>query len=280
MDIGLDGNWIAQNGADLPISGMGFTLTLPNGDVEAGTLAAAGGYMTFTRIGYSSETKEYELNYPELKIGDITYYHNSPSEPIDVEGTWFQFPGMAPAFIFYEGKRVKDENNKDTLAREGDYEYYGYFKGKYTISNRNLPDSSIMVLTATHIHAKNLWAEVFASNMPLNLQELFDFSLLEIPSTFEGLEDWWFTLDEVRNFFEAAADRTTDIVKRADIYELMEDFLWDYSMAGTYDYSTVFDPENPYTLTDMSGRPNKLTLLTGSTMMRFSLWNGKASDED
>jgi hypothetical protein len=272
MDIGLDGNWIDQSGTELYINGMGYTRTTVNGDVETGTIGAAGGYITFSRIGQSSETKKYTLNFPELKIGEITYYYNSPSEPVDIAGTWFAWAGMSPSLTFSPGKPVKDENKKDTPAREGDFSWYGYYKGKYTISNRNLPNNSILVLSTTHIHVKNLWHLVFADpDLPLDIQELFDHSLLEIPSTFEGLEDWWFTINEVRSFFHEAADRTNDLVKKDDVYLLMNWFLEDYKLEGTYAYVTVYDPDIPNNefIEMRPGVHNKLTITRNGSAERF-----------
>jgi hypothetical protein len=277
MDVGLDGSWIAQNGAELYINGVGFTRTTADGDVQTGTLSAAGGSITFSRIGHTSETKQYTLNFPQLKIGDITYYYNSLSEPIDVAGWWNAYPGRGAALIFYPGKRVKDENQRETPTKEGDFTYYCSVKGRYTISNRNLPNSSRMVLNTTHYHVKEVFALVYNEDMPLDLQELFDLTVLAPPSTFEGLEDWWFTIEEVRSYFEAAADRTQDIVQKNDIYDLLRQFLRYYSMDGTYSYTVVFDPEIPYPYTDMSGVPNKLTITTQwRDVWRFLKWDEKS----
>jgi hypothetical protein len=269
MDIGLDGSWIAQNGTTLLINGVGYTRTSANGDVETGTVTAAGGKITFSRIGHSSETKDYELDFPKLQIGDITYYYDSPSEPVDIVGTWVAYRGMSPSLIFYPGKRVKDENKRETPVREGEFVWYAYFKGKYTISNRNLPNNSKLVLTTSHIHVSNLGEEYQA--MPLELQEFFDSSLIAVPKTQEGIEDWWFSIEEIRNYFDAAADRTSDIVKKTGIYELLADFLDYYIFEGTFSYMTEFDPDIPNDLADMSGRPNKLTMTEGASVDRFFL---------
>jgi hypothetical protein len=279
IDIGLNGSWIAQNGAELYINGMGYTSTDEDGVVETGTLAAAGGYITFSRIGYSSETKEYTLNFPQLKIGDITYYYNSPSEPIDLAGVWFAYPGRSPALIFFPGKRVKDENQRETPAIEGDFIWYGFIKGRYTISNHNLPDSSTLILATTHIHATELWSLVFADeSLPLDIQELFDHSALDIPSTIEGIRDWWFSIKGVKSFFSAAADKTTDLVLKGDINALSKEFISDYMMEDPYAYTAVFDPEIPYPYTDMTGVPNKLTLTQGAAVTRFCKYEKEWDD--
>jgi hypothetical protein len=178
---------------------------------------------------------------------------------------------MSPALVFFPGKRVKDENKRDTPAREGDFIWFGYFKGRYMISNRNLPNSSILVLTTTHIHGSNLWSFVFAEGLPLDLQELFDFSAIEVPSTVKGITDWWFSLEEVRNFFDVAANRTTDIVKKGKIYEEMEAFLDDYKIEGVYSYFTSYDPAARVEdgLVNVPGEPNRLVLLQGGDEDRF-----------
>jgi hypothetical protein len=276
MDIGLDGSWIAQSGTTLLINGMGFTRTAANGDVETGTLAAAGGKITFSRIGHSPETKEYELRFPELQIGDIIYYYDSPSEPIDIVGNWVAYNYMSPALIFYPGKRVKDENKRETPAREGEFVWYGYFKGKYMISNRNLPNNSQLVLATTHIHVSNL-AEVVNDLSRLELQELFDRDLIKVPPTQEGIEDWWFSIEEIRNYFDAAADGTMDIILKTDIYAILERFLYEYVFEGTFAYSTVYDPDipNDYALKD-GKTPNRLTLTQGNDVDRFFLWDEDA----
>jgi hypothetical protein len=272
MDIGLDGNWIAQNGTTLFVHGMGFTRTAANGDVETGTLAAAGGYITFSRIGYSPETKTYELKFPQLQIGDLTYYYDSPSKPVDIVGIWVSYEGMSPGLNFLPGKPVKDENKRNTPAREGEFTWYGYFKGKYTISNRNLPNNSRLVLTTSYIHVSNL-RQLICSNasLELELQQLFDLDLIKVPATQEGIVDWWFSIDEIRNYFDAAADRTSDIVKKTDIYDLLERFLRRYTFEGTFSYTTEFDAEIPNDMADMTGVPNKLTLTEGTDVDRFFL---------
>jgi hypothetical protein len=270
MDIGLDGNWITQNGEELHINGMGFTRTAENGDIETGTIAAAGGYITFSCIGYSSETMEYVLDFPQLRIGDVTYYYNAPSEPTELVGVWYVYPGKSPALIFFPGKRVKDENKRETPAKEGEFIWYSFYKGKYTISNRNIPDSSLLVVHTTHIHVSNIWSLVYADeSVPLEIQELFDPSVLAIPSSYEGIREWWFTIAEVKKIFMAAADRTRDLVKKREVYALMEEFLDDYQFEGTYAYTVDFDPEAPFPGTDMTGVPNKLTLTQGEYVTRF-----------
>jgi hypothetical protein len=92
IDSGLNGRWIALNGTRIELNGMSFTRTSAYGDVDTGTYFAAGGYMTFSRIGQTSETVEYTLKFPELTIDGITYYHDSPNEPVDILGTWIPYP--------------------------------------------------------------------------------------------------------------------------------------------------------------------------------------------
>jgi hypothetical protein len=283
MDIGLDGNWISQSGEQLLINGMGFTRTTKAGVVDTGTIGAAGNKITFSRIGRSPETKVYALNFPQLQIGDITYYYDSPSEPVDIEGLWFAWSGYSPALLFFPGQRIKDENKRDTPAKEGDFIWYGYFKGRYMVSNRNLPNTSVLVLTTTHIHVKNIWAFIYADGMSLDLMELFDTDILVPPSTIEGLDDWWFTIEEVHNYFEAAADQTKDLAKKSEVYDLLDYFLYDYKIEGTYSYSTEVDLDITNTLNVvMDGTPNRLTLTEEghnpdrffkSTLKVADIWN-------
>jgi hypothetical protein len=275
MDIGLDGSWIAQSGTTLLINGVGYTRTASNGTVETGTIAAAGGKVTFSRIGHSPETYNYTLDFPQLQIGDLIYYYDSPTDPIDIVGTWVAYRGMSPALIFYPGKPVKDENKRETRAIEGEFIWYGYFKGKYTISNKNLPNNSQLVLLTSYIHVSNL-AGLVSDLSRLEIQELFDKALIKVPETQEGIEDWWFSIDEIYNYFDAAADSTSDMEKKTDVYALLAEFLDDYTFEGTFSYSTVFDPDIPNDYADFSGVPNKLTLIQGNEVDRFFLWDENA----
>jgi hypothetical protein len=276
MDIGLDGSWISQSGTTLLINGVGYTRTAANGDVETGTLAAAGGKITFSRIGHSPETHNYTFKFPELHIGEIHYYYDSPSKPVDIVGTWVAYRGMSPALIFFPGKPVKDENKRDTPAREGEFILYGWVKGKYTISNRNLPNNSQLVLITSHIHVSGL-GELVSDLSRLEIQELFDKDLIKVPESQEGIEDWWFSIDEVKDYFDAAADRTSNIEYKTYVYALLAYFLEEYVFEGTFAYSTVYDPDIPNDYAKKDGvTPNRLTLTDGDEVDRFFLWDEDA----
>jgi hypothetical protein len=296
MDTGLNGRWITLNGSQIYLSGMSFTRTAAvsnsdfgytgSPDVDTGTFSAAGGYITFIRLGNPSETQAYTLNFPQLKIGDITYYHDSPSEPVDITGTWYRAILEGRALTFYPGKRVRDENKRETLAIEGDYVIHYETKGRYTISNRNLPDNSFVVFAPTHIHVGEIWA-FFNLNLTAEETELFDLSLIDYPVTEEGITDWWFTFDEVRRFFEAAAEKATDLEARENVNRNLMRFLSFRNLERVpYYYTVVFDPDITYEGIEMNG-PNKITMIENGGYQRrliYLKWDGvtglERGDED
>jgi hypothetical protein len=269
IDIGLDGRWIASDGSVIYLNGMSFTRSGSGGAVT-GTFSATDGHITFTRIGYSSERFEYKLNFPVLVIGDITYYHDSPSEPPNVVGIWYPFRVMGPSLTFFPGKRVKDENQKETWVIEGDYVIHRQIKGQYTISNRNLPNRSVMVLSITHIHGADLWSYINVG-MPAEWLSFFDQTILEIPPTPEAVEDWWFTIDEIRRYFQVTADRATDQEIKDGIYNELRWFLYDYNLEMMpYNYSVEFDPDVATIYAIEKNAPNKLSM----TLQGFIIGGG------
>jgi hypothetical protein len=274
MEVGLNGRWIALNGTRIELNGMSFTRTSAYGDVDTGTYAAIAGSITFSRIGHTAETMEYTLNFPELTIGGVTYYHDSPNEPVDIVGKWIPYPGQEHAVTFYPGKRIKDENKKETYDIEGEFVVHLSSKGKYTISNRNLPGQSVMVTVPHYIHGTIIFYFINIM-MPISLLELFDPSILTPPETQEDVENWWFTIDEVRKYFEEAASKATALDIQAQVFLYMRFFL-SSNETMIYDYTVEYDAELSTTYESAEKiKNNKLTLRTeeGATYNYFK-WDG------
>jgi hypothetical protein len=61
------------------------------------------------------------------------------------------------------------------------------------------------------------------------------------------------------------------MIKKTDIYYILEWFLRRWTFEGTFSYTTEFDPKVPNSMADFSGVPNKLTLIEGSSVDRFFL---------
>jgi hypothetical protein len=273
MDVGLDGRWIALNGMRMELNGMSFTRTSAYGDVDTGTYAATDGRITFSRIGSTPETLEYSLNFPELKIGGVTFYHDSPNEPVSLVGTWIPYPYQGPAVSFFPGKRVKDENKKETYDIEGEFITHLYAKGKYTISNRNLPGQSVLVSVPSHVHGTIIFSFINIS-MPINLLELFDQSILTPPETHEDVEQWFFTIGEVRKYFEEAASTATALDTQAQVFLYMGYFLSQFE-AAVEDYTIEDDAELLTTYEGVEKQNNKLTLRTAQGgIATYFRWDG------
>jgi hypothetical protein len=259
IDTGLNGRWVALNRTRIELNGMSYTRTSAYGVVDTGTFSAAAGYITFSRIGRTPETHEYTLDFPELIIGGVSYYHDSPHEPVDVTGKWLRYPEQGATVTLHPGKRIKDENKKDTFDIEGDFDIYMSNKGTYTISNRNLPGQSVLVSVPSHIHGTMIF--YFMNIMlPISLLELFDQSIIIPPEHYEDVEEWWFTIDEVREFFEEAASKAVALDVQAQVFAYLDYFLSEY-VTLRYDYTVEHDAEltRSYETVAKTG-PNKLTL--------------------
>jgi hypothetical protein len=271
IDSGLNGRWVALNGTRIVLNGMSFTRTSAYGGVDTGTFTATGGNITFSRIGHTAETMEYVLDFPELRIGGVTYYYDSPNEPIDIVGTWIPYPYQNPAVTFFPGKRIKDENKRETFDIEGDFIVHFSSKGKYTISNRNLPGQSTLVTVPSHFHGTIIF-NFINIQMNIDLLELFDLSILTPPETQEDVEHWWFSIDEVRNYFEEAAGRATALDTQEMVLLAMRYFL-SQNTTSRYDYSVETDPELLTIYWGVQAQDNKLTLRSGGTYTYYK-WDG------
>jgi hypothetical protein len=277
MDVSVNGEWLAMNGTRMEMNGLSYTRTSVDGEVNTGTYSAAGGFITFSRIGHTPETLEYTLEFPELRIGGTVYYHDSPNEPVNVEGRWLPYPSQGSAVTFSEGKRLKDENKKETFDIEGDFTVHYQTRGKYTLTNRNLPGQSFMVTVPTHIHGSIIFMFINLQ-MPISLLELFDASILTPPEAQNDVEEWWFTMDEVRSYFEEAAGKASALDVQASVFRYMRSFL-SQNEASRYDYSVEHDRELFYLYSYWSvveNGLNKLTLRTSQGgIYTYFKWDGE-----
>jgi hypothetical protein len=255
-DALLDGTWIAVSGARLEFTSGKFTRTLVTGGVENGTYTAGEGYITFNRSGYTPETLPYNLNGACLTIDITEYYHDSFGIAEDIEGRWTPYPDYGSALIFHKGKPQK--GNPKII--EGEYTEMMASKGKYTISNRNLPGSNVLHTIPTHVHGSSISTFVEAQ-LRVSLLELFDLELLKTPGY--NTEDWWFTLDETKNFFESAAGKAKTLEDQSLIISALK-YFFVMIEPQAYDYSIEEDKDLYYTYTTVARGKNKLTLRENS----------------
>jgi hypothetical protein len=255
-DALLDGTWIAVSGAQLEFANGKFTRTPVTGGVENGTYTASEGYITFNRSGFTPETLPYNLDGACLTVNITEYYRNSLGIPEEIEGRWTPLPEYGSAVIFSGGKPRK--GNPKII--EGDYIEIMGTKGTYTISNRNLPGSNVLTTTPTHVHGSSISTFV-EERLTVNLLELFDLTLIKTPAY--DIENWWFTLDEARNFFENAAGKAKTLEDQSFIISALRYFLVTLA-AQTYDYSIEEDKDLYFDYTTVAEGKNKLTLRENS----------------
>ena len=251
-DALLDGTWIAVSGARLEFTNGKFTRTQVTGSVDSGTYTASDGYITFNRSGYTPETLPYNLNGACLTVNTTEYYRNSLGIAEDIEGRWTPYPNYGTAVIFLRGKPQKG----NPRIIEGDYTEIMGTKGKYTISNRNLPGSNVLTTTPTHVHGSSISTFV-EEQLTVSLLELFDLTLLKTPGY--DIENWWFTLDEAKVFFENAAGKTKTLEDQSMIISALKYFFTTIE-PQTYDYTIEEDNDLHYDYTTVASGKNKLTL--------------------
>jgi hypothetical protein len=251
-DLLLDGKWTAVSGAQLEFASGKFTRTTVMGKIETGTYTADGSYLTFNRPGYTPETVSYILKETRLTVDVTDYYRNSPGIPENVDAIWTPYPQYGTSIIFSNGKPQK--GNPKVI--EGDFVNIMGSKGKYTITNRNIPGSSILTVTPTHVHGSSI--STFVENyLTVNILELFDLSLIQTP--YYDIAQWWFTLDEARNFFENAAGRAQTLEDQARIISALQAFFY-MNEALVYDYSLEEDDDLQNDYLSVAEGKNKLTL--------------------
>jgi len=257
-DALLDGTWIAVSGARLEFTNGKFTRTQVTGGVETGTYAAGDGYITFNRTGYTPETVPYNLNGARLTVDVTEYYRDSLGIPEEIEGRWTPYPSYGTAVIFNNGKPKK--GNPKII--EGDYVEVMTSKGKYSVSNRNLPGSNVLITTPSHIHGSSI-SSFIEERLSVRLLELFDPTLLKAPAY--DTENWWFALDETRKLFENAAGKAKTLEDQSLIISALE-YFFVIMEPQTYDYTIEEDKDlyNDY-VTVAQGK-NKLTLRENSEL--------------
>ena len=270
-DALLDGKWIAVSGARLEFTNGKYTRTLVIGGVETGTYNVADGYITFNRSGYTPETLPYKLNGVCLTIDITEYYRDSFGIAEDIEGKWTPYPEYGTALIFHKGKPQK--GNPKII--EGEYTEVMGSKGKYTISNRNLPGSNVLYTIPTHIHGSSISTFVEAQ-LRVSLLELFDLELLKTPGY--DTENWWFTLDETKNFFENAAGKAKTLEDQSLIIAALK-YFFIMKEPQAFDYSIEEDKDLYYTYTTVARGKNKLTLRENSEYGIYILSYYKLKDD-
>ena len=270
-DALLDGTWIAVSGARLEFTSGKFTRTQVTGSVDTGTYNAEDGYITFNRSGYTPETLPYSLNGVCLTVNTTDYYRNSLGIPEDIEGRWTPIPNYGTAVIFHKGKPQKG----NPRIIEGDYTEIMGTKGSYTISNRNLPGSNVLTTTPTHVHGSSISTFV-EEQLTVSLLELFDLSLIKTPGY--DVENWWFTLDEAKNFFENAAGKAKTLEDQTMIISALRYFFVSLE-PQTYDYTIEEDTELQYDYATVAQGKNKLTLRENSAYGVFIFSYYKLKDD-
>jgi hypothetical protein len=267
----LDGTWIAVSGAQLEFTNGKFTRTQVTGSVETGTYTASDGYITFNRSGYTPETLPYNLKGACLTVNTTEYYRNSLGIAEDIEGRWTPFPNYGTAVIFHKGKPQKG----NPRIIEGDYTEIMGTKGRYTISNRNLPGSNVLTTTPTHVHGSSISGFV-EEQLRVSILELFDLDLLKTPGY--DVENWWFTLDEAKAFFENAAGKAKTLEDQSMIIYALKYFFLTLE-PQTYDYSIEEDKDLHYDYTTVAQGKNKLTLRENSANSTYIFTYYKLKDD-
>ena len=219
----LHGRWLAWGGTIVEFTGGRFTRTMPGGTVQYGTFETHGDLVTFHRRGYTPETLPFTLEFPRLTLGETIFFHDSPGAPNDLEGVWQGFMGAhgtAWPGILILGPAEPQRGNRWVM--EGVFQQMT-FRGAYTVSARNIPDTGVFTMRATHVAGASVFNFV-QMQLPVHLMYLFDWDRLQISGIPPG--EWWFTLDEARSLFVDAAGRTGgDLALERQVIDAMNRFL-------------------------------------------------------
>ena len=233
----LHGRWVARGGLSVEFADGRFTRTSP-GEVRTGTFVTSGRYITLNMRGQSSETLRFEIDFPRLTIGDVTYYHDSPREPDSIEGIWESFPSEGSNVFwrvtqFHRATRQRGNH----WVWEGDYTGFNT-SGLYTISARNIPGIGEMTMQTTHVRGSALWFFILYQ-LPVHITRFFDRGALQPPEHME----WWFTLEEARMLFVDAANRADSLLAEQQIMTASTIFFGNMGEVDFFDFSLEEDVE-------------------------------------
>jgi len=279
-DDQFSGSWIGKNGIRLAFSQGRFTRTLTDNSIESGTYTVNGSNITYYRRGFSPETLPYAFSFPKLTIGAVDYYYDALIEPEDIEGFWTPlytvFGGGASSLIFTKGKSQKE----NPLIKEGEFVQPFYTKGKYVIRKSHLPNSSVLITTATHVHGSDLGGFLENQLVYPSLLELFDMRMFQNPPMHDRSQ-WWLSEEEVLRIFEDAATRTRDLEEGIQIESAKLFYLEGRIGTGIYDLSMDHDPDLEHTMEYVVKTGlNKLSLREGDPWGYISIWTFAKINEE
>ena len=233
----LHGRWVATGGLSLEFANGRFT-RVRLGEVCTGTFVTDGGNVTFNIRGRSSETKPFEIDFPRLVIGGVTYFHDSPRLPDPIEGFWESFIGEGSTTFwmpmqFHQATRQRGSH----WIWEGDYAGFTN-RGIYTISARNIPNTGEMTMRITHVRGSTM-ASFIRYTLPVHMLRFFDWETLENP--WHG--DWWFDLDEAKMLFVDAANRADTLAAEQRIMNAKVSFFGNAGEVDFFDFTLEEDVE-------------------------------------
>ena len=250
----LNGRWFAYGFSSIEFNNGRFKRTNSGREILQGTYVTeetnGQKYITFFSQGNTTEKHPYDIDFPMLTIGDITYYHDSPSVPKSFDGTWYGFFSINsslnrwPARAILLGPMKPQKGNHFVL--EGKYQITGYEKGDYYLAAFNMPGSGVFVTMDTHVFGGDLhW--FIRNRMPVHLMILFDWEALE--HSINQQEHWWFTPEEARKFFIDAAQKAGgDLAIEQQIMNVWNMYMNSIGRTTVYEYGIIKYDEPIYDL--------------------------------
>ena len=231
----LHGKWIAYGGISLEFTTGRFIKTLSGGVVQRGTYTTDGSNISFYTTGQTTETLPYTLTFPELVVGAVTYYHDSPAIPHNLTGFWHGFRGEHSTQHWYSLKLSPAKPSRDDQwVYEGAFEFHFLYRGEYKLNRRNFPDAGSMLMISKQIHGRHLKYSIGYA-MPPYLLQYFDWEALNTP---EHTDEWWYTYDDASKFYLDAAQRVGgDLFLERQILAYMNRDLDGIADIETYSYT-------------------------------------------